>query len=283
MKCNFCGFEHEEDLTFCPSCGKQLTDGSLSLNPMADRISNLLGDGLFLVICILMSVGALVGLLLGDGLPVFDILFTIFLWICFTKAKIGFIEYTHVRLVSGTIFAYYIVNFVVAGLLTLIGLLSGSIFSAISSSSYLMDEIANQIEFESDIFEGLMGVIGGIFLVVFILIAVAVILINIFGVRKIHKFVKSLYESIEFNENKIAFAKAAITWLIVLGALSLAGALFYLIPSSPTTVGLTEALSEAGIAMENNSEFIFSAITPACQGLCGIFTGVLINKHILVD
>ena len=266
MKCTFCGFEHEENLNFCPSCGRQLTADALSLNPMADRFSNVLNDGLFLVICILMSVSAVVGLLFNGSLPIFEILFTIFLWLCFAQGKKGFIEHAHIRSISGTVFAYYIVNFVLSGILAVCGFVISAFVGLIQSSPQILEELMGEAELatleEFSILEGFSDVIGETVVILFIIIATVVILINIFGIRKIHKFVQSVYKSVEYNENRIVFAKAARSWLIVLGALGIVGAL----------LNITDSTSNA-----------LSIVAQSSSSLCGIFAGALINKHILVE
>ncbi len=283
MKCTYCGFETEDNSIYCVRCGRQLQAETLSLNPMADRVSNLFTDGLFLVICILMSANAAFTLFCGS-IPVFQVLFAIFLWLCFAQGRSGFVDQTHIRSLSGTVFAYYIVQFVGAGLLSLLGLFFSAVFSLITNSSFFYEDLAAEMEFESlaeaELFEGLMGMMGGFFLIIILIMAAGIILINIFGIRKIHKFIQSLYQSVEINENRIVFAKAARTWLIVLGSINLAASFISIVAVVPLATLVEEASSNT-VTVFSGAQAIFSVVAGASYSLCVIFAGVLINKHFI--
>ena len=62
-------------------------------------------------------------------------------------------------------------------------------------------------------------------LLIFLLLAVPVFLFNFFGMRKIHAFVKSLYQALQNGVANVLCAKETKTWLMVLGILSVASAL----------------------------------------------------------
>ena len=281
MKCNFCGFEHEEELVYCPRCGRQIEPEApaISLNPMADRLAAVFRSGLYLTICILQSVVALKVLSSffsgGGGIPVFQVLFTIFLWLGFAQGRRGFVDHLQVRNLSGTVFAYYIVQYVAAGLVAVIGLLFTALFGAIGNSSLIMDELLAEAEFESlaeaELVKVFFGAAGGIFLIIFLIAAAGVVLINVFGIRKIHKFLQSTYRSVEFNENRIVCARAAKNWLIVLGSIGVAVSALALL-TIPLQV-------YAGSAAAQSTTTVLSLIPSVCEGFCGIFAGVLINKY----
>ena len=278
MKCNNCGFEHEEAKNFCPKCGNSLTYEVISLNPMADRVSVIFKSGMFLTICILLTAGSVFSLLSGGGIPVFPILYSIFLWLCYAQGKKGFTDQTHLRSISGTTFAYYIVEYVAAGLLVLCGLLCMLGTSAVSEELIYLLEAEGLIS--SELPYNMLGLLCVILSVILLMSAVAVILINVFGVRKIHKFIQSVYKSIEYNQNQIVCAKTARTWLIIFGSFGIASAFLSLLSLSTISAAYTLTSYEAATTVDTSTIFA-SVIANACSGISGIFAGVLIHKHLI--
>ena len=276
MKCNNCGYTHDGVINYCPKCGCQMFFEAISLNPMADRVSGVFTSGMFLTICILLSISSVATLLSGDGIPVFPILFSIFLWLCFAQGKKGFVDQTHVRSISGTLFAYYILEYVAVGIVVILGILS------VALPSYVFQSIESSAQFSSSTITSstlspeIYNLLGIILAIASIGAAAIVVLINIFGFRKIHKFVQSIYKSIEYNQNQIVFAKTARTWLIVFGSIALASALISLLSSAA-------ALLPAFITLKSAAELFAIVVSNVCLGLSGIFAGVLIHKHFIAN
>jgi hypothetical protein len=133
MKCNNCGFEYEDSLRVCPNCESNSQLAVISLNPAADKVSAAITDGLFLVMCILMSASCIFGLLVGR-IPTLNILFTIFMWLAYAQARKGILDSTHLRSLSGTTFAMYVINYVAAGLVALAGFMIAFVLSVLVQS-----------------------------------------------------------------------------------------------------------------------------------------------------
>ena len=133
MKCIKCGFESAEDFNFCPVCSEPQTPvESVSINPAADVVMPALKDNLFLAICILITIYC--GLALVSGtLPLIQVLTTIFLWLVYSQSKEGFVSENHLRNVSGTVYAGYVINNVVFGIIAFCGIIIGGLFSLIAN------------------------------------------------------------------------------------------------------------------------------------------------------
>ena len=264
MKCNNCNFETEQDFVYCPNCGAAHTENSnsetnfetaepVSITPAADRILSVLKDNLFLAVCILVSASAVLSIL-SATLPVLSILFTIFLWLVYAGGKKGIADAKYLRYVSGTVFAGYVINFVLAGLIIFAGLLCGLIFGALGSSS-LFDDILSQTEFS-----GLAGLFisasGVVLFFLFAAIGAAYLVLNLLGMRKIHSLAKTTYQSIDCGVLNLPDANSARVWLLVFGICTAVTALFSL----------------AGDAT--------AALSSGCDAAAMIISSVLINKYL---
>ena len=267
MKCNNCGFEYDDSLRVCPNCEPSLQPAAISLNPAADKVCAAITDSLFLVMCILMSASCLFGLLAG-GLPILNILFTIFMWLTYAQAHKGILDSTHLRSLSGTTFAVYVINYVVAGCVAFVGIMIAFALSVISQTPDLLDEIKSAAELEDPVFAeqamniitnygALIGVIVG---VVIIVIAAIMIVLNILGYNKVHKFAKSVYQSIDMNTIGFQNAKTAKVWLYIIAAFTIVSAIL----NMPNT----------------EFEGLVYLIAEICFALTAIFAGVLIGKYL---
>lgn len=244
MKCSNCNFETNQDFVYCPNCGAAAhTEPSpepVSLNPAADKIFALLKDNLFLVVCILMTVAAAASVISGT-IPLFTILIAIFLWCTYSSAEKGFVNENQLRNISGTVYASYIVTNVLAGIFVFLGL----IMSAMSSflSSLKLSDILNQLslefsEFDIDISDflydlpqNIMSVIGVVLAIMFIFIAAVILVFNILGIRKIHRFIKSVYMGVMYQNPNFEKVNAAKNWILVFAIFTGISALFSLTSS----------------------------------------------------
>lgn len=246
MKCKHCSYEHTEDFTFCPLCGTDNSEPSaasgcdsaaacseasvppISLNPAADHVLGALNSKLFLTVCILFTVSS--GLAVFDGnFNVITILLTIFSWLTFSQAKKGLADSSNIRHISGTVYAFYVIEYVLAGLFAVIGLLFSAIFGVISSNTAMISELMSEIEVEitgyGPIVETLLSASSVLVLTIFVIAAVIIFLINFFGLRSIHRFIQSLYQSIDAGQIFFVKCTSAKNWLMTFGVFSAISAL----------------------------------------------------------
>ena len=234
MNCPKCKNLIPDESLYCPVCSEPLTkpDGSNvnGLPPVIAALHNLVSSKLFLAVAILFTVASAVGLALGEGIPVFEILIAIALWIMFASNKKGNVMgyATPLKMISGTVFANTIVLWVVGGILAVSGLIV-----ALSGSAALdiMDVMVEFGEFSMDelsLFEAYGSLVFTVFGIVFIVAAVIVFLINIFIYKGMHKFTKSVLTTFQTGINqieKLKFTKVVILIIGILAALSSLGSL----------------------------------------------------------
>lgn len=246
MKCANCGNENNGHARFCQSCGAPLPFG---LNSLTDQLRLFLKDPLFLAVCILYSIHIGFSLISGE-LPILNILMTIFLWLLFSQGRKGIVASNYIRCISGTVFASYVVRWVIycamafCGVLLLIlcffldttrllDLLYYKLYSYLGSyiSSYIGSYFS--IFTTATAFYLLLVSIGVIF------VAIGGIVINLLGRRSIHRFVQSIYKGLENGQSPIVKYKAAKAWLLVFGIFNGIGAV-----SSFTSRSMTDFLAE---------------------------------------
>lgn len=223
MKCNFCGHEAEENFAFCPICGKSAADlpepGAV---PSSSPITAMMKDTLFLVICILMSVSTVFGYI-GRSLPIIGTFATIFLWIGYVRmATNGVPDVKAMKWLSGTIFAEYIVNWVIVGLIVFVGLFSSAALGYVSNNYWMFEGYFDDM---SEIVFDIISATAGIVFVFMLFIAAIVAVFNIFSTRSFHKLAKSMYESVESGTLELKLLGRARAWMMAIGVLSGIGAL----------------------------------------------------------
>ncbi len=261
MKCNYCGCENETDFTYCPNCGCSAQELNIARNTAADTILSALKDKLFLVICILITASAGAGILMGS-VPLLNVLMTIFLWLTFAQARKDIADARHLRQVSGTVFATYVINYVLAGLVVACGALVAAAFGMIASMpgflETLFDELAaidNSFAFSGKDLAGLssavMSASGTVILIIFAILGGIIALYNAFSLRYIHRFAKSGYQSIEKGTLELEHAGTTFGWLIAFAVFSGISAL-----GSLTSMNLLSAISEGSLC----AVYIVSAI-----------------------
>jgi len=259
MKCLNCGTEYKEEYSFCPNCGTPAPIAEpVSLNPTADKVLAALKDNLFLVLCTLISISAAVQILAG-GIPVIEILITIFLWITYSKSRNGEVDSTNLRRISGTVYAQYIINNVLFGILIGCGALISVIFAFIPNSSNIFEQFEDELllelpkiaSFSMEILFFIFKIIGPIIMI----ISIAGLLVNIYGMRKIHGFVKSIYTGVDFQNPNFENPNTAKNWMI--------------------TFGVFQAI----YALSNLLVDFFLAVSYSCNAAAFIIAAILVSKY----
>lgn len=214
MHCTNCGNPYKEGDTFCIYCGT-----SLKQNFFLSSLKH----PLFLTLCILITCGC--GLtLMGDEFSVIGVLLTIFFWLTYASARKNVVSQTHLRSVSGTLFALYVINFMVFGGIALMGVLVTLLLSLGNAYSWMgvLEEYEGYVPLQDTVLDEITGstmitLISVVILVIFIAIAVIGILLNILGFRKIHRFAQSVYLNV-FSDNPLLYKPGSVsTWMIVFG------------------------------------------------------------------
>lgn len=233
MKCPNCGFEREESFSFCPNCGNAVEETAKSaapvlpvVNPVAQRVLAMFNNPLYLVICILSSAAAVFNIC-NKNLPLLGILTTIFMWLIFSKARKGIADHGNMRCVSGTIFAQYVVIWVATGILVALGGLCCLVLAGLSAGDYMYSVYNYVYDYAgsyADTIISLLSVSAVFFAILIVIIAAVVVVFNVLGIRSIHRFAKSLYESTASGNLAIVKRGAAQGWLMAFGILSAVGA-----------------------------------------------------------
>ncbi|MDD6478886.1 MAG: hypothetical protein PUF48_03605 [Oscillospiraceae bacterium] len=263
MKCTNCGFESFDAFGYCPECGTAAPIAEpVSLNPVADKVVTTLKDNLFLVICILMS-AATVFFISANSINIIYILITVFLWLTYASGRKGIADNNQLRNVSGCVYADYIITNVISIILIVCGVIFTLLLGLFVNTPELMEELASEIgtlypEYASVILS-LISAAAWIIGVVFALIGVGILLINLFGMRKIHRFIKSVHEGIPMQNPNFANPAAAKGWLIFFGVCS-------------------------GISTLASLSVDFKvALANGCSAAVMILSAILINKHFVAE
>ncbi|MBO5868945.1 MAG: hypothetical protein J6Q54_08560 [Oscillospiraceae bacterium] len=256
MLCKQCGHQSLEDFRFCPNCGAEAAptqeppapenpvyqppvqepenpvsqpapvyeEEPIRLNPAAETFLSILRDKLLLIICILMSVSAAAAVFASE-LPVIRILLAVFLWFTYAQAEQNSIDHRNLQCVSGTVFAYEILLYVLAAFFGFIGLTWGSMWDLF----YAMPEFQSGLQLgiaqsgitqDSSEYGMVMQLLTGGFLSgVFFAIAIGIALYNLFTIRYVHKFIKTFYKSLQDGQTEIRCITATKVVLIVFAVL----------------------------------------------------------------
>ncbi len=271
MKCLNCGFENQESVVFCQGCGAQLESEQISVseavidsapaaNYAADWVLSLFKDKLFLVLCILYSI------MTAMNLSIIGVLITVFMWLCFANAKKNIVNVDHMRCLSGTLFARYILNYAVAGLLVILSGLLSVLFGLIGYTSAPYEE-------ETGI---AIGILIAIVLAFYLSMAAIVAVINYLCYRKFHILAKTLYKGVAVGDlSGVTFAKNVIRWLWANAIITLVMVAFYLIMCATMIV----------IAGFVAIVYVFSAVmmfvTSGVAVATYIVSAKLINKYLV--
>lgn len=234
MKCKNCGYESEKDFAYCVNCGAaaeyEPVAEPISLNPAADKVLAPLQTGLFLAVCILMTVSTATSIICGS-IPLINILITIFLWCVYSSAQKGYADVNQLRNISGTVYASYVITNVLAGIFAVLGVLCAALISQLNIYDFI--ELFEDFSLELsdygislyDLSRGITSLVGVIIAIMFIFIAALIFVINILGVKKIHRFVKSVYMGVAYQNPNFEKAVAAKNWIMVFAVFSAISAL----------------------------------------------------------
>ncbi|MBQ4117084.1 MAG: zinc ribbon domain-containing protein [Clostridia bacterium] len=243
MKCSYCGFESNRDYQYCPQCGAVMEkkDAGFTPPPQTDfvyetptpqpehKIVTALKDKLFLVVCILIS--ACCGLsFLGGGLPIIRIFLTVYMWVAYSQTKNNTLNPNHIRNISGTVYASYVVNNVLGVFFIVFGLLFSVLITFITSNAELLTKFYEELEATVgseivDLFSQYFVTFAGLIGVVISVMGIILIVINIVGRKTIHKFIKSTYMNMGMPTEQIQKASKAYVWLLVFGIFNAVSAL----------------------------------------------------------
>lgn len=244
MKCSNCGFENEQ-VNFCANCGAdlrkpvsqqcyvapQLAEAQAVINPVNSLLNFAFKDSLFLVIAILVSVSCVVSVFVSGVPPLLPVLYTVFLWITYAAAHKGDVGAKHIKNFSGVLTAEYVIGYVLAGLMAVLGILVAIIFVAFGRDPFMFEELIHELEkgfpqiAEFELTVDIMPIAAIVFLIVFVCIAVAVLLINILCIRRVRNFARDLHKSAERGQFFFEKSGSVATILIVLGVFTGVGVL----------------------------------------------------------
>lgn len=261
MRCNDCGFEYEEGFSYCPRCGSGPQPATVSENYAALAILPALKDTLFLLICILISASCILSISAGN-LPLLNILLAVFLWLTYARSCKDIADPQHLRSISGTVYANYVITYVAAGIFAVLGFIIAFAFQMLLSDTALLNTFLDSFieldDYTAAFITSLSAIGGTALIVIFLLVAAIIIALNVFSMRYIHRFAKSVYQSIQNGVLELKHVTGAQIWLFIFGAFSGLSALSELVGG-----GLDACLSSA-------------ASCAAC-----ILAGVLIRKYLL--
>lgn len=254
MKCVNCGHDNEENARFCQGCGAAL---ETNRNSLSELMLQLLNDNMFMVLCILLSVSVGFSLITAN-FSVVNILMTIFLWLVFAQSKEGNSSPKHMRCVSGTIFASYIIQWVLCCIYALTGLFFTVLY--FMSKDRLWEAFYSEFGSYFGKYFGVFNSVADVVLILFsiglIIMAIVGACLNAFGRRTIHRFAQSLYKNLEYGQANVVKCGAAQAWMIVYGVIN----------------ALSAALSLSG---GNLSTFL----EKGCMSTVFIMGSVLVNKY----
>lgn len=264
MKCENCGFDLSDDAIYCRNCGAEvLRPKPVVLNPAVEKLVTVFKDKLVILACILLSVSSII-MIATKGLPIFHILSSVFLWLLYSQAKKGRVKVNQLCALSGTVYAYYVFLNVVYILMIILFLIITILFSFYSPNvDSLLEAMKTTYGFEinsayigtwESLLSGAVIVLG----IVCILIAAGGLILNIIGMRKIHRFIKSTYQGILVQSENFYNPKSAKFWLLFFGIESALGAIINLLKDG-----------------------VLSAVARATWATALIIGAVIINKHFI--
>ncbi len=274
MKCMSCGYEAPIEMTTCPQCGAVLPTAEpaaqpvyaqpaeavytqpLATHPVYAFLLNFVQDQLFMIIAILTTVAAAVQLIAGNGINLIALLVTIFMWLAYSKAKKGELDRNNLRHVSGTVYAMYII-FNVAAIMLIIGGALTALAMGMAAGALPTDLVVDIDGVPAEALELLLGTGGIVLGVILALLGVGMLLISIFCYKRLHRFAKSLYESIDTMQFAFVHQQAAYNWLLV--------------------IGILDAISALGAMADD----LLTGVAAACTAAAYIVGAVLVRKHFL--
>ncbi len=220
--CPKCGAECPEAQKICKNCGWILSDQPISDEPV-DRNAKLksaLSGGVFLTMCLLQTVYTV----LNFGL--LQLLFAIFGWIIYAKAKNGETPADMMRSVSGTVYASKIIFNVCAVIILVCAAVVYLCSSVVPTQTLAEIYDAFENEFiEAGVNAEIISALGifaniglkdmMIGLAALMLAAGVLFIVYTVMYGRIHRFSKSLYWNAMNENSPLVGEKEAYAWLIV--------------------------------------------------------------------
>lgn len=234
MKCPHCEYERAEAFTFCPMCGKPATkeDHAITICP-TPRILSFIKDDLFLAICIILTASVGCSMISG-GFNALFLLITIFAWLTYAGGKNNVVEHKHIKVISGSVYAIYVINNVLA----IITAVCGVIYTILMLIPPVLDDfnISEQLLNINPEEYGPLAILPFTFItlisafamflgILLIIISIIMLFINVAGRKKIHRFVQSVYKSAEVGEETVIGASQTRVWLIIFAVITIASAI----------------------------------------------------------
>ena len=217
MFCQRCGHQNDPNANFCIGCGIPLSASA------PNRVMELVRDKLCGLFCTLFALGAAFTLIGGSGLPVFNVLLAIFFFIVLNNAKKGLADVWAMRCVSGTVYGMYVFFNVIVGIVAVCSVIIGfypfifkDAMPAVSQDLYT--EFADLFAEANIVYtESMASVVLWIVAALGLLVAGILLVYNVFVVRNIHLFAKSVYKNLHDGQTPIVHAKLTKIWMWVAG------------------------------------------------------------------
>lgn len=265
MKCPNCSKENNYDALYCLYCGSRLATQPQT-TAWGTKIIEAIKSKLFLALCILMTVSTAC-LALSFSFNIIGILATIFLWILYSNTKKGTTSSKDLRNISGTVYASYIVDYVLAGLMAFLGIAflfiaifasnNAMVLEAFEESLVLSPQLQQMLPYP--LTAQIVLVFIWVFAILFLFMAVVTFIINIFGIRHIHRTVKLSYQSMDNPAvNPTKYANSARVWMWIFGVFTILSGL--------------SAIVSTGFLV---------GVSSACQGVVYILGAILVNRCLL--
>ena len=269
--------------------------GEFGGSTLTDRLMSAFKDPMFLAVTVLVTVEAAlgsVGISAGSGklhlsIGIFGILFAVGLWLIYGAVKsdngsfISGLSFT-----SGVVKANKIVLWVV-----IIALLVAAVICFIAGPTLLneftMDDITIRLiddlppeaidEIPEIINHDKFGHISNFMLIglgiVFIITDALLLVINLCFVKKLHRFTKSLCDSVKTGTYQVTDVVPSKNWLIVTAVFGFLGAF--------GSVGTRGSLTDYFGITISSGNLVMSSVAAICGAVAAILASVLIRKYLI--
>ena len=272
MFCKKCGMQLPEGAAVCPGCGEAVSGG---FERGAASIKKMFSQPLYLAMCIVLSVAAVIGIKSGN---IFAVLFAVAAWLTYGNAvsksaplKAGGYKFTAVLLKI-----QYIIIWVAVGLIAVFGLVGGILFAfagnvasylaggALDYSSDLSPELSKFVDTLLRFFLSEGAWIAGIaFILVMGAVAACAVVINLCFVKHFSAYASKLGDAVKNGETDSVslYDKSLSVRLMVLGIL-------YGVCSAPALI----------VSLANSSASDFASnLSTACVAAVFILASLIVK------
>lgn len=231
MKCEKCGYTSDTDFKFCKNCGAPAVEEALLTCPTPNILS-FIKDDLFFVVCILLAAG--VGcILISGGFNALTLLITIFAWLTYVGGRKNIIEHKHIKVISGSVYAIYVIENILGVLVILCGIvyslmmLGLPLLSGLNIEEFITDELGPMIMVSGAVLT-LISAIAMFLGAILIALGIIMLIVNIAGRKKLHQLIRSIYKSAEAGEENLVGVNKAQPWIIIFAVLLILSAVSYI-------------------------------------------------------